>query len=501
MATTVISCLASELSSKLATAKSTTGTYLISVTDPANLTIGQSTESGTLGYILKNNSATSVFYDLSDTDLTLSTVSTFVSAFAGCTSLVSIGALPTNTLTDATNMFNGDTALKSANVSALTSVTTTTGMFTGCSALKTLTVSKAFITNNGSTASLLTDCTALNQIIVADAEHPALINKDTVVNGELYVRDKVWAQNEIDATNLITAEAGVKGDLYGNSDTTTKLKTPVVLSLSGDITGSASFDGSANTDIVAAIKADFITQSELDNTIAKLKVASMQVVDSLPTAPEEGIIYLVKKATDTDGGNGQSDDNAYDEWIFEWKKDSTGANTYVKCSTDDKYIKNTFYYTYDSTAGTYTKVDTSAFVDGTTDVSAYYVGGAYEHLGDTSVDLTDYITNAQLKKGYAFEGPISTTGNLTVDGSTILNGLSVKGAAIFDSTISADSNVTVGGTITSTGDIVAPNFVGSASTAKSLEHTLTASAATSEITSATSDSWVFKGTENVTFVP
>jgi hypothetical protein len=48
------------------------------------------------------------------------------------------------------------------------------------------------------------------------------------------------------------------GALQGNADTATTLETARTIQLSGDVTGSASFDGSANINITATIAADSI---------------------------------------------------------------------------------------------------------------------------------------------------------------------------------------------------------------------------------------------------
>lgn len=47
--------------------------------------------------------------------------------------------------------------------------------------------------------------------------------------------------------------SNVTGNLTGNSDTTTKLATARTITLAGDVTGSLSFDGSANTSMTATI--------------------------------------------------------------------------------------------------------------------------------------------------------------------------------------------------------------------------------------------------------
>ena len=55
----------------------------------------------------------------------------------------------------------------------------------------------------------------------------------------------------------------VTGDLNGNADTATALHTPRTIELTGDITGSVSFDGTSNVQIATSIDADFATDAEV----------------------------------------------------------------------------------------------------------------------------------------------------------------------------------------------------------------------------------------------
>ena len=55
----------------------------------------------------------------------------------------------------------------------------------------------------------------------------------------------------------------VTGDLNGNADTATALQTPRTIELTGDITGSVSFDGTSNVQIATSIDADFATDAEV----------------------------------------------------------------------------------------------------------------------------------------------------------------------------------------------------------------------------------------------
>jgi hypothetical protein len=62
--------------------------------------------------------------------------------------------------------------------------------------------------------------------------------------------------NQVTATIIGNVTGNVTGDVSGNAGTATKLATARTIQLSGDVTGSASFDGSANINITAAVQDD-----------------------------------------------------------------------------------------------------------------------------------------------------------------------------------------------------------------------------------------------------
>ena len=62
--------------------------------------------------------------------------------------------------------------------------------------------------------------------------------------------------NQVTAAIIGNVTGDVTGDLTGNADTATALATARTVQLSGDVTGSASFDGSANINITAAVQDD-----------------------------------------------------------------------------------------------------------------------------------------------------------------------------------------------------------------------------------------------------
>ena len=108
-----------------------------------------------------------------------------------------------------------------------------------------------------------------------------------------------------------------------------------------------------------ADKATTYTKTEVDSIIAKIDQFKVKVVDTLPETGEELTVYLVPKDSSL-----QEDDNVYDEYIW----------------TENRW----------------------------------------EHIGDTKIDLSDYITNAQLAEELAKkQDNLIPSENLVVDGANI----------------------------------------------------------------------------------
>lgn len=62
--------------------------------------------------------------------------------------------------------------------------------------------------------------------------------------------------NRVDSVNGKTGVVTIT-EITGNSGTTSKLKAPVKISLSGDVTGEVTFDGSSNVSIPTTLGASF----------------------------------------------------------------------------------------------------------------------------------------------------------------------------------------------------------------------------------------------------
>ena len=368
------------------------GIYKVQILDPENIIIGSHSSSNTLGYILRIVSKNNILFDLAETDLTKATVKSLQSVFEDCYNLLKIGNLPTNVITNATSMFAGCSNLIEADVSSLLKVSTFTNMFKGCSHLEKLYVSKIFIENAKEAKNFLADCTALKSIISVDSEHPAIIAKNTDIQGSLVVREGVISQNNSSFSKDVTVNGIIHGELDGNATTATRLQTARDIIIQGDAAGSASFNGAANAVIDLNIDTEkYVTRDAFNRDIAKLKVSTMQVVDALPEEGEEGIIYLVLKTKDSLYNVNQTG-NVFNEYLWEFYRDE---NDNIITGEDGKR-------------------------------------GFYELIGDTAVDLTDYITKQDLKTGFTFEGPVvapvfRSTGDINVENNlTVENNVIIK---------------------------------------------------------------------------
>lgn len=81
-----------------------------------------------------------------------------------------------------------------------------------------------------------------------------------------------------------TITADLIGDVTGNADTATTLETARTIALSGDVTGSVSFDGSANVTITTTLDGDFATDAEV--ATAKSEAISAAATDATTKADD-----------------------------------------------------------------------------------------------------------------------------------------------------------------------------------------------------------------------
>ena len=139
------------------------------------------------------------------------------------------------------------------------------------------------------------------------------------------INNVVGTENEVTVTvdggtATISLPATINADTSGNAATATKLSTSRTIELTGDVTGSASFDGSANASITATIAANSVT---LGTDTTGDYVASVSASDGISaTGTGEGAAVAL---TNTDKGSSQN--------IF--KNITDGTTTIVADSNDD----------------------------------------------------------------------------------------------------------------------------------------------------------------------
>lgn len=92
-----------------------------------------------------------------------------------------------------------------------------------------------------------------------------------ITPGKLSTGGPVWdASGNLTATSFV---GNITGSITGNAATATKLATPRTIGLSGDVTGTASFDGSANATIAATI-ASVGTSQIANNAVTAAKLGT-----------------------------------------------------------------------------------------------------------------------------------------------------------------------------------------------------------------------------------
>lgn len=84
------------------------------------------------------------------------------------------------------------------------------------------------------------------------------------------------------AANAITAD--LIGNVQGNADTATALETSRTIELTGDVTGSVGFDGTANVQISATIDSSFATDAEVATAKSEAIAAAESYTDDEVTA-------------------------------------------------------------------------------------------------------------------------------------------------------------------------------------------------------------------------
>jgi len=107
------------------------------------------------------------------------------------------------------------------------------------------------------------------------------------------------------AAGMITAN--LTGDVTGNADTATALETARTITLGGDLSGSVSFDGSANVTLTATVDASFATDAE----VATAKGEAISDAEDYTDARETAITTAYQAYADTAESDAVTTANAY----------------------------------------------------------------------------------------------------------------------------------------------------------------------------------------------
>ena len=105
---------------------------------------------------------------------------------------------------------------------------------------------------------LITSATA-NDVLIYNSASGIWINEDIsdIINSASAVNaQNINISGDLDVTGTITGD--ITGNVTGNADTATALETSRTIALAGDVSGSASFDGTSDITISATVQADSV---------------------------------------------------------------------------------------------------------------------------------------------------------------------------------------------------------------------------------------------------
>ena len=142
-------------------------------------------------------------------------------------------------------------------------------------------------------ASQITGLTADRALISDGNGHPAV---SAVTNTELGYLDGV--------TSNVQTQLNGKLSTSGTAAAASKLATARTISLTGNVTGSASFDGTANASITATIANGAVNTARLaDTSVSTAKLADKAVT---PAKMASDPVYIVRSASDTTSISGKT---------------------------------------------------------------------------------------------------------------------------------------------------------------------------------------------------
>lgn len=219
----------------------------------------------------------------------------------------------------------------------------------------------------------------------------------------------------VDGVATINLASTIDANTTGNAATATKLETSRTISLSGDVTGSASFDGSANATITATISANSVA---LGTDTTGDYVAGVSGTDGVSvTGTGEGASVTI---ANTDKGSSQN--------IF--KNVSDGTTTIVADNNDD---------TLTVSAGTGIGVSANSTTD-TLTISNTGVTSISGTTNEVTVDTSTGSVTIGLPDSVQITTDLTVGGNLTVNGTTTT--LNTTELLVEDNIITLNSGVT-----------------------------------------------------------
>lgn len=253
----------------------------------------------------------------------------------------------------------------------------------------------------------------------SDANKPVSTAQQTALNLKANIASPTF-------TGTVTAPA-ITGALNGNASTATKLATARTISLTGDVTGSVSFDGSANVSIPVVVENDSHEHTELiaiDNMSIKPNATGInnkKAIKAFFTSKEgltgaSGTDYqdLIVLDTYVDFSGGYVNALAFD------KSSKTITHYQSSQSSDTWGTGRDLAYTDSSITGnaaTATKLQTTRSISLTGDVT-----GTVNFDGSADASITTTIAANSVALG------TDTTGNY-VAGLTQGTGITVSGTA------------------------------------------------------------------------
>lgn len=212
-------------------------------------------------------------------------------------------------------------------------------------------------------------------------------NVNEVISG-VYQFSNGLRGNVSDYTGVKVVDVENK-EFIGNSSTTTQLKTPRTISLSGDVSGSLSFNGTANVDMVTTIADDshihdgrYYTESEIDTKVNTINAS----LSTLSTTKQDNIvsgthIKTINNISVVGSGNRQLG-------LLEILNNTqVSAGTLISTDTYSVYTtsKNTFFSSQTRTF--YGAINSTLRLNYTLKASEYSFGDDYTYVGTAYLDI------------------------------------------------------------------------------------------------------------------